>query len=55
MSIRADILGALFASGLAVYLVYGPTSDRLSAADIGFSLSMAGMLARGLSDCLSFC
>lgn len=39
--IRMDILGALFSSGLAAYLIYGNRQERSS--DTGFSLNMAGM------------
>ncbi|KAH7886476.1 hypothetical protein F5I97DRAFT_1926721 [Phlebopus sp. FC_14] len=39
MSVRVDMLGALFSSTLATYLVYGPDAHR--AANIGFSLNMA--------------
>ena len=38
--IRIDTLGALFAAGLAGYLVYGHQID--SASNTGFSLNMAG-------------
>ena len=37
--LRIDAIGALFASGLAVYLVY---FQSRGAADTGFSLNMAG-------------
>ncbi|KAH7906916.1 P-loop containing nucleoside triphosphate hydrolase protein [Hygrophoropsis aurantiaca] len=39
LSIRLDVISALFTSGLAAYLVYG--NSTLNASDIGFSLSMA--------------
>lgn len=39
VSIRIDALGALFASCLAAYLVYGSSAR---AAHTGFSLNMAG-------------
>ncbi|KAL0579441.1 hypothetical protein V5O48_002547 [Marasmius crinis-equi] len=40
--IRTDVLGGLFASGLAAYLVYGRAQ---SASKTGFSLNMAGYMA----------
>ncbi|KIJ68833.1 hypothetical protein HYDPIDRAFT_173463 [Hydnomerulius pinastri MD-312] len=36
--IRIDLVGSLFTTGLAAYLVYGSTRD---AANVGFSLNMA--------------
>lgn len=39
VNVRLDILGSLFASGLASYLIYGRTLP--TAADTGFSLTMA--------------
>lgn len=39
ISVRADILGAIFSTGLATYFIYGRTID---ASDAGFSLNMAG-------------
>ncbi|KAH7905266.1 P-loop containing nucleoside triphosphate hydrolase protein [Hygrophoropsis aurantiaca] len=39
LSIRLDVISALFTSSLAAYLVYG--NSTLTASDIGFSLSMA--------------
>ncbi|KAH7907307.1 P-loop containing nucleoside triphosphate hydrolase protein [Hygrophoropsis aurantiaca] len=39
LTIRLDIISALFTSSLAAYLVYGDSS--LNASDIGFSLNMA--------------
>ena len=43
ISIRIDIIGALFSSGLAAYLVYGTGAIHRPghAAAIGFSLNMA--------------
>ncbi|KAH9940070.1 uncharacterized protein BXZ73DRAFT_99070 [Epithele typhae] len=38
VSLRVEALGALFAAGLALYLVYG---TRVRAANTGFSLNMA--------------
>jgi hypothetical protein len=38
--VRIDGLGALFAAGLAAYLVYG-RSETPKSNDIGFSLNMA--------------
>ena len=43
VSVRIEALGALFASCLAAYIVYG-TDAR--AANTGFSLNMAGACAR---------
>lgn len=45
INVRGDVFGAAFSSGLAAYLVYGTgTTDKPgSAANIGFSLNMAGM------------
>lgn len=40
ISLRLDVLGGLFTSGLAAYLVY---VANVQASDIGFSLNMAGM------------
>ncbi|KLO19974.1 P-loop containing nucleoside triphosphate hydrolase protein [Schizopora paradoxa] len=39
--IRIDFLSAVFASGLAVYLVYVKDSNSRTASDTGFSLNMA--------------
>lgn len=39
VNIRIEMLGGLFATSLAAYLVYG---QRVRAADTGFSLTMAG-------------
>jgi hypothetical protein len=41
--VRMDIIGALFASGLAGYLVYGQAN---SALNTGFSVNMAGKFQR---------
>lgn len=41
MSVRTELIGALFSASLAAYLVYGP--GRPQASETGFSLSMAGM------------
>lgn len=46
LGVRVDALGALFAAALATYLVYGP--ERHRAANIGFSLNMAGWYSRSL-------
>lgn len=40
---RMDILGSLFTTGLAAYLVYG--SPVVDASNVGFSLSMATLLS----------
>jgi hypothetical protein len=44
VGIRIDILGALFSSALAAYLVYRPRHGHQEgyAAETGFSLNMAG-------------
>lgn len=39
VDIRSGVLAGIFASGLAVYLIYGRSTD---ASTIGFSLTMAG-------------
>ncbi|VDC03809.1 unnamed protein product [Peniophora sp. CBMAI 1063] len=39
ISTRSDALGGLFASGLGLYLVYGPGST-IGASNVGFSLAM---------------
>ncbi|KAH7905305.1 P-loop containing nucleoside triphosphate hydrolase protein [Hygrophoropsis aurantiaca] len=39
LTIRLDVISALFTSSLAAYLVYG--NSALNASDIGFSLNMA--------------
>ncbi|KAH7908629.1 P-loop containing nucleoside triphosphate hydrolase protein [Hygrophoropsis aurantiaca] len=39
LSVRLDVISALFTSSLAAYLVYG--NSALNASDIGFSLNMA--------------
>ncbi|KAH7905737.1 P-loop containing nucleoside triphosphate hydrolase protein, partial [Hygrophoropsis aurantiaca] len=39
LSVRLDMISALFTSSLAAYLVYG--NSTLNASDIGFSLNMA--------------
>ena len=43
ISVRIDAVGAIFSSGLAVYLVYGTgaINEPGSAANVGFSLNMA--------------
>ena len=46
ISTRSDALGALFSSGLGVYMVYGPGGATIGASNVGFSLAMAGMCAR---------
>ncbi|PPR04710.1 hypothetical protein CVT24_011832 [Panaeolus cyanescens] len=38
VSVRIDLLGALFTTGLATYLIYGPS---IGASDTGFILSVA--------------
>ena len=45
MNVRGDAIGAAFSSGLAAYLVFGTGAINKpgSAANIGFSLNMAGM------------
>lgn len=40
VSLRVDILGGLFAAGLAAYLIYVP-NERALPSDTGFSLTMA--------------
>ncbi|KZV63837.1 P-loop containing nucleoside triphosphate hydrolase protein [Peniophora sp. CONT] len=42
MSTRSDVLGALFSSGLGVYMVYGPGGAAIGASNVGFSLAIAG-------------
>lgn len=39
VSIRSDVLGALFTAGLSIYLVYG--KQQASASVTGFSLTLA--------------
>lgn len=39
VSLRLDVIGALFAAGLGAYLIY---FQNLSASNVGFSLNMAG-------------
>lgn len=39
IEVRIDALGAIFTSGLAAYLVYGPPGT--SASNTGFSLNLA--------------
>lgn len=41
IGVRMDFLGALFTSGLALYLLYGPS---IGASNTGFSLTMASDL-----------
>ncbi|KAF9243737.1 hypothetical protein BU15DRAFT_59613 [Melanogaster broomeanus] len=41
--VRIDLIGALFATALATYLVYG---SRMDPANIGFSLNMADVVQR---------
>lgn len=38
IAIRIDALGALFSSGLALYLIYGP---RASSLTTGFTMNMS--------------
>ena len=40
---RNDALGALFSSGLGVYMVYGPGGAIIGASNVGFSLTIASM------------
>ena len=40
---RMDVLGALFSSCLAFYMVYGPGAANIGASNTGFSLAMAGV------------
>lgn len=40
MSTRVEAIGAVFAAGIAVYLVY---LNKASASNTGFALNMAGM------------
>ncbi|KAF4617372.1 hypothetical protein D9613_005686 [Agrocybe pediades] len=42
ISVRMDFLGAAFTSGLALYLIYGPS---IGASNTGFSLAMASDIA----------
>ena len=53
MNVRGEVIGAAFSSGLAVYLVYGTGAvDKPgSAANIGFSLNMAGMYLTCICHC----
>lgn len=41
ISTRIETLGAVFASGLGTYLLYGPGSRTMLASNIGFALAMA--------------
>ncbi|KZV63334.1 P-loop containing nucleoside triphosphate hydrolase protein [Peniophora sp. CONT] len=41
ISTRSDALGALFSSGLGVYMVYGPGGAAIGPSNVGFSLAMA--------------
>ena len=50
MNVRVEGVGAIFAAGIAAYLVYG--TER-SASNTGFALNMAGMcqtISRSQSD-----
>jgi len=42
IGVRMDFLGAAFTSGLALYLIYGPS---IGASNTGFSLAMAADMA----------
>ena len=42
ISTRSDVLGAVFSSGLGLYMVYGPGVSTIDASNVGFSLAMAG-------------
>ncbi|KAI0066574.1 P-loop containing nucleoside triphosphate hydrolase protein [Artomyces pyxidatus] len=41
ISIRIDFLGALFSTGLAAYLIYGPNHENTIPSNTGFSLNTA--------------
>ncbi|VDB85429.1 unnamed protein product [Peniophora sp. CBMAI 1063] len=42
---RNDALGALFSSGLGLYMVYGPSGAMIGASKIGFSLTIASFFS----------
>jgi ABC-type multidrug transport system fused ATPase/permease subunit len=44
VAVRIQALSAVFAGGLAFYLVYGPSGNDRSASKVGFTLNMAGEL-----------
>ncbi|KZP21077.1 P-loop containing nucleoside triphosphate hydrolase protein [Athelia psychrophila] len=41
IALRIDVMGAVFTTSLASYLVYSPLAGHLSAAEAGFSLNLA--------------
>ncbi|KAI0066584.1 hypothetical protein BV25DRAFT_1868241 [Artomyces pyxidatus] len=48
ITIRIDMLGAIFSAGLAAYLVYGPNHENAIPSNTGFSLNMAVMFSNSV-------